>query len=250
MNKQKLLRPPSESSATLGQPPHTRPKHDRRGASLLRSPTEWLGTPFTMSTNASRSTLHVAITAFALVGIVTPFLPFTYDVSPLAAVAAVAYPHSDDFWLCLLGSPFFLAILVSIASIRLMVFGKSSRSELAVAYCVSIIMACATLFFTIRNISESWPSTLHDWFSLALPWAAIALGSALIVRSWLLRVPSGLIAVTTMQSAYVANALLCLFGFWPDWQIGAIVTLLTVSVYLGQSCCWCFRTRIVDSRLI
>jgi hypothetical protein len=207
-----------------GQPLNARPKHDRRGASLLRSPSEWLGTLLTKGTNTSRSTLYVAITAFGLIGMVTPFFPFTYDVSPLRAVEAVG--NSRDFGLFLLGSPFFLAILVSIASIRLMVLGKCSRSELAIAYYSTIIMACATLFFTIGTLSAP-PSTLHDWFSVAFPWATIALGSAIVVRSWLMCVSSGLIAVIAMQLVYVANALICLVSFWPSWQIGAVVTLVT-----------------------
>lgn len=37
-----------------------------------------------------------------------------------------------------------------------------------------------------------------------------------------------------MQTAYVANALLCLIGFWPEWQIGAKLTLATVMVYVTQ----------------
>lgn len=219
MNKQNLLRPRSEP----------------RGASLLRSPTEWLGTWLTMGTNPSRSALYVATIALGLVGMATPFLPFKYDVSPLGAAAQVVNPHSDFFWLFLVGSPFFLAILVSIASIRLMVLGKSTRSELAIAYCSSIIMACATLFLMIAQGISDWPFTLHDWLSLALPCATIALGCTLVVRSWRLRVPPGLIAVTAMQSAYVANALLCLLSYWPDWQIGAICTLLTVLAYVGQA---------------
>lgn len=193
-----------------------------------------------MSTNTPRSTLYIAITAIGLVGMVTPFLPFTDDTSPLEAVEAVVDPNDMFFWFFLLSGPFFLAILVSIASIRLMVFGEPSRSELVIAYCSAIIMACMLLFFTIRTISESPPSTLSDWLWVAFPLPPIALGSALIVRSWRLGVPSGLIAVTAMQLAYVANALLCLCAFWGDWKIGAILTLVTAAVYVGQALCLVF----------
>ena len=189
-----------------------------------------------MGTNTSRSTLYIAITALGLVGIVIPFLPFTEHISPLQAVEVVAKP--EDFMpvtIAFLGGPFFLAILVSIASLRLVVFGKPSRSELAIEYCSSMIAACATLFITI-DIIASKSTEPTDWYSLAVAWASIALGIALVLRSWRNGVASGLIAVASMQIAYVANALLCLvlFFLYQGWQIGAKLTLFTLVVYVVQ----------------
>ena len=41
-------------------------------------------------------------------------------------------------------------------------------------------------------------------------------------------------AVMTMQSAYLSNALLCLIGYFGDWQIGAYCVAITSGVYLTQ----------------
>ena len=186
-----------------------------------------------MGTNTFHSNLYTAITALGLIGIVIPFLPFTEHISPLQAVEVVARP--EDFipvTIAFLGVPFFLAILVSIASLRLVVFGEPSRSELAIEYCSSMIAACATLFMTIDMASKSTEPT--EWFCLSVVWATIVGGSTLVVRSWRKGVTSGLIAVAAMQIAYVANALLCLVAFWPGWQIGAKLTLFTLVVYVGQ----------------
>ena len=40
--------------------------------------------------------------------------------------------------------------------------------------------------------------------------------------------------VMTMQSAYLSNALLCLIGYFGDWQIGAYCVAITSGVYLTQ----------------
>lgn len=198
-----------------------------------------LGTWLTMSTNTSRSTLYAAITALGLVGVVTPFLPFTFfDTSPLYAVKTLVKPDYGSK-IYLLGGPFFLAILVSIASIRLVVFGKPRRSELAIAYCASIVMACATLLTASFGIFEA--NQPIEWYSIALACTTILVGGRLVLTSWRKGVASGLIAVAGMQAAYVANALFCLILSYGDWLIGAKLTLVTVTVYIAQMLFVVFR---------
>ena len=179
-----------------------------------------------MGTNTARSTFYTVFTALGLIGVATPFLPFTFDVSPLDALR-------EEFELVILGSPFFLAPLASAASMRLVLSGRSSKQERVIAYFLSGISACATLYITIFFLFDETPSTFEAWLAVVSTWVAIALGIALVVTAGRRGSPE-MATVIAIQAAYVANASFCLILFREDWQSGAIITLLTVLVYVTQ----------------
>jgi hypothetical protein len=188
----------------------------------------------TMNANVdpvTRSRLQIGIAALGSIGILTPFLPFTSSTSPLRVIVFLPSTTSLDY--APIALPFFLAILILIAHARVIVAGRFSRTEVIIAYGSSIIMAFATLAFTIRALISGPPSA-SAWPILALPWITIAFGIALV--RWCRRrsLPSALAALTAMQCAYIANAFFCLAAFWPHWQAGAFVTAVTVAIYAAH----------------
>ena len=188
----------------------------------------------TMNANANpvtRSRLQIGIAALGSVGILTLFLPFTWSTSPLSVI--VGGTSRTEFAFAPIALPFFLAILILFAYARAIVFGRFSKTEAIIAYGSSVIMAFATLAFTLWNFSISRPTAASYWAVVSLPWIMIAFGIALV---WWCRrrgVPSAISALTAMQCAYMANAAFCLTRF-SNWQAGAIATAVTVSAYAAH----------------
>jgi hypothetical protein len=184
--------------------------------------------------STSHSRLQIGVAALGSIGILTPFLPFTWSTSPLSVV--VAPTSAPEFMYVPIALSFFLAIIVLIVQIRTVLFASFSRTEGIIAYGSSFIMAFATLAFTIWmfTTSQDGPGTFSEWLSVALPLMTIPLGVALVRWCWRHGVSPPITAITAMQSAYIANASFCLALFWPKWQVGAIVTVVTVAVYAAQ----------------
>lgn len=179
----------------------------------------------------TRSRLQIGITALGSIGILTPFLPFTWSNSPLRVI--VGGTSRPEFAFTPIALPFFLAILILFTHARATVFGRFSRAEAIIAYGSSFVMAFATLAFTLW-LSNSEPPAADAWPVVALPWITIAFGISLIRWCWRRGLPCAIVALTAMQCAYMANALFCLATFWPNWQPGAFVTAVTVAAYAAH----------------
>ena len=188
-----------------------------------------------MRTPLSRSKFYLATTVLGFAGVLTPFLPF-YELfgsdSPLDAVRAVV-GFTDDFWIGLLGAPFFGAIPISAASLRWIYFGQPSKSELGIAFGSALVAVLATLAATVE-ISQSVTDSTGKRLVVALPFLILALTGTFVWRLWRSQLPCLPTAVAAMQFAYCANALICLLVCWGVWVIGAVVTLFTVVVYALQ----------------
>ncbi|MBI3917820.1 MAG: hypothetical protein HY322_12535 [Betaproteobacteria bacterium] len=194
-----------------------------------------------MNANANpmtRSCLQIGIAVLGSVGILTPFLPFTWATSPLSVI--VGGTSRAEFVFAPIALPFFLAILILFTCARVLASGRFSRIEAIIAYGSSFIMAFATLAFTLWTFSISRPTAASEWLVLALPWITITSGIALV---WWCRrrgAPSAIIALAAMQCAYMANAFFCLAIFWPGCHFrpssnaGAFVTAITVAAYAAQ----------------
>jgi hypothetical protein len=162
-------------------------------------------------------------TLLGFAGIVSLFLPFTYDESPVSAVTG------RDFWR--LALPFFLAVPVSLASIRWIMTGTLSQFERVAGYVVSIIVACLTMSLYFQDTS---PSGTRDWISIVIPPVTFISGGFLVIKKGRKYLPLGLNMLVSLQVAYLANCLLCLVAFFGEWQAGAYFALLTAVVYLAQ----------------
>lgn len=192
---------------------------------------------------------------FGLVGISTIVLPFYENVSPLIVIGEWYHdlvPGPGLFSLAFyapVAAPFFLSILISIASLRVGVVGRLSKFEAGCAWVAAPLATAGTLWFAIRFLwfaqeavrRGDLPKLVRDWADLVLltlaP-VAIVVGIVMIARAAKRRtIPHPLLAVTAMQWTYIANAAF-LEAVWPGWrgwlggyQIGAYLTLATVLVY-------------------
>jgi hypothetical protein len=191
-----------------------------------------------MRTNMFRSPLFIALTGLGLVGTATPFLPFTSSTSPMELFTS-GWPQPNMlavFSPSLQELSFFLATLVPVLSIRLSVFGKASRLERAIACGAGVAVAYSTVFVTLFMLFGA-----EERFLVSSTWLAVAFGIALGLKIGKIGVPSARLALAWMQLGYVANGLFFLAFSWPDWQIGAVLTLATVVVYLGSVICLLLR---------
>jgi hypothetical protein len=168
--------------------------------------------------------MQLVLTAMGLAGVAALFLPFTWGTSPVD----VAFDW--DLWM--LAQPFFLAVLVLAGSLRWALGGSLSRWQKAVAYTASAAVALETIssYLTLDHA----PGNVQEWFSVVLP-IVVLVGGALalrrVARSESTRAFSPVLA---MEAAYLANAALCLSGFFGGWEVGAYCALATSVAYLLQ----------------
>jgi hypothetical protein len=176
-----------------------------------------------MRQQTHRSIVHLLLTVAGMSGIAGLFLPFTYGTSPVDAAFT-------DLWR--LALPFFLAILASAASLRWVISGSFSARERAIAYVVSASMAGVTLsqWFPF----EVKPANNQEWFALVSPGPILALGVYFLIRNSRMESSSKFNPVMAIQIAYLANAVLCLITFFPDWQLGAYCVLVAALVFVLQ----------------
>jgi hypothetical protein len=85
-------------------------------------------------------------------------------------------------------------------------------------------------------IRDGWPSPseVRVWIEIAIPVLTPLLGVYVVINNLRNKGPKEVSAVMAMQIAYLSNALLCLIGFFGEWQIGAYFVLVTSIVYLLQ----------------
>ncbi len=171
-----------------------------------------------------RSMVHLLLTIIGMIGIVGLFLPFTYGTSPVDAVS------DRELWR--LALPFFLAVLVSAASIRWVISGSFSRRERAIAYVVSTLMAGVTL--SLWFPFKEGPSTIQEWLAFVSPEPILALGVYFLIRNSRMGTSGKFNPVMAIQLAYLANAVLCLIVFFGDWQAGAYCVLVAVLAFVLQ----------------
>lgn len=178
--------------------------------------------------------LHVVVAIAGIAGIVALFLPFTGDISPIAAIFdGIIW---DPIWR--LALPFFLTIPILVASIRLAMTNSLSKLESVIAYILGAAAIGNFVSWFAIGLSED-PSALSDstgWLFLAIMIAPLLLGFALLVRDLRTKRLQGYRPVLALQIAYFGNTIYCLVGFAsdPGWQAGAYLSLVTAVAYLIQ----------------
>ncbi len=197
--------------------------------------------------------LQLCLVALTTIGIASIFLPFTRSVAPFdvivlnePGVLAGQLPNRHDVLLILLTSPFWLAIPITLASLKRLLAGRLSRVAWFTSYTLALIMGSATLGFV--GLGLSGKTLPKDWslekylavFSpqehiVLLPVTILILGAGWVIRNRRRQLLlHSLNAVIAMQVVYIANGVLCLALFQDDWKSGAYVTLATVVVYLAH----------------
>jgi hypothetical protein len=174
----------------------------------------------------------------ALTGMGAILLPFTWDASPANVAIDLGLGSSTELDLPLLLTvvlPFFLAIPVTLAWARYLVAGRLSLAERIAATLLGTVSAAVTSLVLMQwTLEAGLPESARDWTSLLSPFAALIAGVALAIRNRRRDLPPEANALLAMHVAYIANVLLCLFGF-PRLQIGAWAAAATMLIYAAQT---------------
>jgi hypothetical protein len=215
----------------------------------------------------NRSPIQWLLTIAGLSGIVSIFLPFTWNVSPFKAAWLCPFgDHSGDREIWLLAAPFLLSAVISVSLIRWNLSGRFFLLEKIFMYLISlsvvvIVIRTNILFMAeaIRNLSGSyWDLFSSNWnifssnfwnlyisdilnyhnskmqMSLILSVGSLIADIFLVIRNRRHGKYKSLSPIMLMQTAYLNNGIICLIEFMRGWQIGAYFTLVTVIVYVAQ----------------
>jgi hypothetical protein len=231
----------------------------------------------------SRSQMQWFLTIAGLSGIVSVFLPFTWDVRPFKAAwlyLFVTQPGLDkDIWF--FAAPFLSSAVISVSLIRWNFSGRLSLFERIILYIIglSVMVIVLRTYFrfmadVIGNLFNSyWNLFSSNWnifssnfwnqyismimnyrdpqllMSLILSASSFIAGIILVIRNHRqgkYKYPS---PIMLMQTAYVSNGIFCLVGFWRGWQTGAYFALVTVSVYVAQMVRNIFQKKIISRQI-
>jgi hypothetical protein len=189
----------------------------------------------------TRSPIQWILTIAGLSGIISIFLPFTWDVRPLDAVlfrpSMVPSDSATDIWF--LATPFLLSAVISASVIRWNFSCRSTLSERTIPYllgsAVMVIVTRTNIILVVEGVRNFFDSKMLMLFILSA--GSLIAGIFLVIRNHRLGKYKSLSPIMLMQTAYVSNGIICLiryWGGWGGWQIGAYYTLVTVSVYVAQ----------------
>jgi hypothetical protein len=169
---------------------------------------------------------QLLLTAIGALGVPAIILPFAFDYSPLAAASIY------DLSLWRLSWPFFLPVLITIATVRWMFLKKYSKTEMTAGYIVGAAILCVT--FSGYVTTYHWAVDTQSQIAFISPFVILFFGVFIVLKNWkkLIPMPGG--AIVIMQIAYLANCSLCLIGFIDKWQVGAYFSLATAIAYLVQ----------------
>ena len=177
------------------------------------------------------SRLNFILALAGTTGIISLFLPFTVDVTPWMALS--------DSYMWKLGTPAFLTIPVTAAYLRLHYRGPFSVVEKWSLYAMALASAFITLWVIFMEVGfvPDW----KEWF-YSLVALLVMIAGTMILVSGAKKGRSVVNPVLAVQTAYLANCLMCLLAFFPTneglldftWQAGAWLSLVTALVYLAQ----------------
>lgn len=169
----------------------------------------------------------VAALFLTVPGVIAPFLPFVYDVSPLGAVLR-GYPYA------LLGLPILLGIPISIWQAYPVRAADSCPFAIVAAYVLSIASLISVLLFTITVVMNSGMN-LHAAASVTSCWLLVIANVILVRRNLATSISQSTAAGVSLLGSYLSNAVFCLIAFgWDPWiqlQIGALAVAIACISY-------------------
>jgi hypothetical protein len=171
---------------------------------------------------------------------ITPFLQFTWSTSPLDVIRDITYAtvhQSPDLGMPfgLIAGPFFIGTILFLWQLRLLVWPRTSKAERVIMLSLAGTSALLTVGFFAMGIHDALnggraPSS--DFWIVGSGQFILLLAGVLLL--WLRkRGGSGnSLASLALHAAYLANAGICLLGFFHDYDAGAWLTLIAVPLLL------------------
>jgi hypothetical protein len=155
------------------------------------------------------------------------FLPFTFGISPWYALN-----HSPF----VLAFPFFLPVAFGVFRIRLCWRREPGWAWTGLMY---LAAGCPLLVLAWVLFKEP-PKHWEDGALFLLHGGIVTLALAAIALLWWRKAPPFIRALLLGRAAYLANGVLCLYGFWGGRQSGAHLTMVTCALYLAEAA-WLLR---------
>ena len=178
----------------------------------------------------SRSVFTLAVSLVGCAGLPAIFLPFTYGLSPFAALLSSYFP---------LAVPLVLSVAIAAISAAWIAAGSLGHRARLASRVAGLAGAAVFAWLYVRphlggimfdlNIREQWP---------AVTWVPplVILAAGLLLSAWLARQPRARDAavIVLLEGVYVAGATQCLVGFWDDYDAGAYFVAVAAAAYLAQ----------------
>ena len=187
-----------------------------------------------------RTPMQVALFFLALPALVTPFVPFTFGISPLRAIDTVPGFADSNWPLYLIALTFFAAFPILAWKARLLLFPSSPRRwEHRVLAVVAVIITTPVLIVVGWMIWEA-PDLIRygnfggettAMFTIALGTLAVAV-TAMAFR-WRRRGWTAAVE-TLLVTGYLINAGICLLAFRPDPNLGYWLTVPVAASFAAE----------------
>jgi hypothetical protein len=175
--------------------------------------------------------LRVGFALGAVPGVMCLWLPFYWRVSPWGVFADVWKNglHGSYDLLMLLAGPFFLTLPIFVWKLRLAIAQGCRLWERVAIWALGTMAALATCVFPVRGI------VLMSWNDLPIyVTPLVVMGLGIVALAWMrhVRARAESVATLTMYVPFLANGVLCLWGFCDHPDIGWYVTLGVCGIML------------------
>jgi len=176
----------------------------------------------------SRSAFTLAVSLAGCAGLPAIFLPFTFDVSPFAALPSPAFP---------LAVPLTLSVAIAAISAAWIAAGSLGPRARLASRVAGLAGAAGFAWLYVRpHLGGMFALNMRE--SPAVMWVPplVVLAVGLLLSAWLARQPRArdAAAIVLLQGVYVAGAAQCLVGFWDDYDAGAYFVAAAAAAYLAQ----------------
>jgi len=150
---------------------------------------------------------------------VTAFLPIALNTSAWDAVRLQVPGDQGNWWHLLVGAPYFLAFPMIWLRIRALFFRQQSTlAERRVIWTLVVLSICGTLpvtvpfLFRLGNLAH-----MNEWRRLAIlgPSLGLLIASGVLLFLNRRHIPPTRAAIAGLNTAYLANAALCLVVYGP-----------------------------------
>ena len=172
--------------------------------------------------------MQLLLLILGIPALVLLFLPYTSSTSPRAAISG-----SWGYAVALLGWPFFLAIIVFTAQLRLFLKKTFSGTESALYR----LLACAAMGTGLVLLALlTWTEGFtKENIGLDLMFG-IPFFAAVFLIVFAARLGRERAAIIALKAAWLPNAIMCGIKFWPrsmfsGWEIGAYLAAFTIGLY-------------------
>jgi hypothetical protein len=190
------------------------------------------------SARRRRTPMQVALFLLALPAVVTPFVPFAYDSSPVDAVRDVPQFGSDDWILYLVALTFFTGFPILLWKSRLLLLPVAPRwwewrvlAVVTLIISIPIVIVVGGMLWQVRRGNFSFDSEGMLMLSVALgvpPAATTVMALRWRRRGWQAALE------TLLISGYLTNAAMCLLAFHEYAEIGYWLTVTVAASFAAE----------------